>query len=83
MMTPREIELKQQVDEALREYEISRAEYQKEFDAYYNELSVLFGGEIPEFISDDYIENLMYEKSPKELVDSLISFFRKLDKNDA
>lgn len=82
MKTAREIELQTQLDKALLDYEVSKAEYQKEWDACHAEVSRLFGGEIPEFISYDYIEGWMYEKSPKELVDEIIVFFASL-KNDA
>lgn len=82
MKTAREIELEKQLEQALHDYEVSKAEYQKDWDAYHAEVSRLFGGEIPEFISFDYIEGWMYDKSPKELVSEIIVFFASL-KNDA
>lgn len=62
-------------DKFVAEYGNAMEEYKQDYTNYICKLTTLLNSELPDFISEDYIDEIMYEKTPEELVQEMREFF--------
>lgn len=68
-MLKRDEEFDAETQRLREEYQMAIDIWKRQWENYVDELAGLFGGEIPEFISDDYIDMHIDELSPQEMYD--------------